>query len=221
MKKALLLASVTAALSANTAYADLLGANAEFGIFQAENTLTTDGSSEFDLKDKSGQYFSADVQHFIPLIPNVRVDTFSLSTTGTSTTGGVSSTAKLDIETKDITGYYGLGILWVGLEAGLTVRNLEMDYDVAGSTTSFSKSAIPMLYTAATIDIPGTGITLAAESKIISSFDDTTITDEIYKIQYSTPYLVGVEAGYRNLEQKVKNTESKSSGYFIGVTLDI
>ena len=221
MKKALLLASVSAVLAANTAHADILGANAEFGIFQSENTLTTDSSSVHDLKDESGQYFSADVQHFIPLIPNVRVDAFSLSTTGTSTTGGVSSTAKLDVETKDITGYYGLGLLWVGVEGGLTVRNLELDYDVGGTTTSVSKSAIPMLYLAATIDIPGTGITLAAESKTISSFDDTTIDDEIFKIQYSTPFLVGVEAGYRSLEQKVKNTESKSSGYFIGVTLDI
>ncbi|MGR0280418.1 TIGR04219 family outer membrane beta-barrel protein [Marinomonas dokdonensis] len=221
MKKALLLASVTAVLSANTAYADLLGANAEFGIFKSENTLTTNDSSEFNLEDESGQYFSADVQHFIPLIPNVRVDAFSLSTTGTSTTAGVSSTAKLDIETKDITGYYGLGLLWVGVEGGLTVRNLEMDYDVGGSTTSISESAIPMLYLAATIDIPGTGITIAAESKTVSSFSDVTITDETFKVQYSTPFLVGVEAGYRSIEQEVKNTESKNSGYFIGVTVDI
>lgn len=221
MKKALLIATAATALTANTAFADLLGANAEFGLFESENTFSTDDTRSYNLDDDSGQYFSADVQHFIPLIPNVRVDVFSLSTSGTSTSGGTTTATTLDIETKDVTGYYGLGLLWVGVEGGLTVRNLEMNYDIGGTETEVSKSAVPMLYLAATLSIPGTGITLAAESKTVSSFDDTTITDEIYKIQYETPFLVGIEAGYRSLEQEVKNTKAENEGYFVGVTIDI
>jgi len=173
MKKSLLIASLTTLLASGTAYADFLGANAEAGLYFSD--------------DWSGNYISADIQHPIPLIPNVRLDILDLEHEDYSSIEGNHF---------DITGYYGIGLLWVGVEGGVTFRELEYG--------ALDKS-VPMLYLAGVVEVPGTGITLVAESKSISSFDDTTISDQQFKIQYQPLPIVGVEVGYRTITQEIDN----------------
>ena len=188
MKKSLLIATVTTLLASGAAHADFIGANAEGGLFTGD--------------DLSGTYISVDVQHPIPLIPNARLDILDLEDDDTSTT----------VNYFDLTGYYGVGLLWVGVEGGVTFRQLEIG--------SLDKS-VPMLYLAGTVEVPGTGITLVAESKSISSYDDTTISDQQFKIQYQPLPIVGVEVGYRNITQEIDNLNADHDGYFIGLTIDI
>tara|TARA_R110001606_G_scaffold226857_1_gene374941 strand:+ start:140 stop:712 length:573 start_codon:yes stop_codon:yes gene_type:complete len=190
MKSALILST---ALLASAAHADILGANAEAGLF--------------DSSDGSATYASIDVQHPIPLIPNLRLDVWDFESDPSGT----------DISHLDFTGYYGVGLLWASLEGGVTFRNLDMER--GGSSDSES---VPMLFLAASLAIPGTGITLAAESKSISSFDDVTITDQSFKIQYQPIPVVGLEAGYRSINQETNFLgDTDYDGYFIGITIDI
>lgn len=184
--------ALSTVLLASAAHADFLGANAEAGIF--------------DTDDGSATYASLDIQHPIPLIPNLRMDVWDLESDPSGT----------EISHLDFTGYYGVGLLWLGLEGGLTFRNLDMTQ--SGSTDSES---VPMLYLAASLGIPGTGITLAAESKSISSFDSVTISDQSFKIQYQPIPILGLEAGYRSIDQETNFLDADYDGYFIGVTIDI
>jgi len=184
--------ALSTVLLTSAAHADFLGANAEAGIF--------------DTDDGSATYASLDIQHPIPLIPNLRMDVWDLESDPSGT----------EISHLDFTGYYGVGLLWLGLEGGLTFRNLDMTH---GSSTD--SESVPMLYLAASLGIPGTGITLAAESKSISSFDSVTISDQSFKIQYQPIPILGLEAGYRSIDQETNFLDADYDGYFIGVTIDI
>ncbi|ETX09507.1 hypothetical protein MUS1_08365 [Marinomonas ushuaiensis DSM 15871] len=190
MKSAFALSTV---LLTSAAHADFLGANAEAGIF--------------DSSDGSATYASLDIQHPIPLIPNLRMDVWDFESDPSGT----------DISHLDFTGYYGVGLLWASIEGGLTFRNLDM---TQGSSSD--SESVPMLFLAASLAIPGTGITLAAESKSISSFDSVTISDQSFKIQYQPIPVLGLEAGYRSIDQETNFLGNIDyDGYFIGVTIDI
>lgn len=180
-------------LLAGAANADILGANAEAGLFNSD--------------DGSATYASLDIQHPIPLIPNLRMDIWNFEA---DASGG-------ELSHLDFTGYYGVGLLWASIEGGVTFRTLDM------TIGSFKDSeSVPMLFLAASLAIPGTGVTLAAESKSISSYSDVTITDQAFKIQYQPIPVLGLELGYRSVEQETKYLEkSKYDGYFLGLTLDI
>lgn len=185
--------ALSTVLLASAAHADFLGANAEAGFFDGD--------------DGSATYASVDVQHPIPLIPNARLDVWDFE----------SDPTEREISHLDLTGYYGVGLLWLGIEGGITLRNL----DITRGNTEESES-IPMLFLSASLGIPGTGITLAAESKNISSFSDVTITDQSFKVQYQPLPIVGVEVGYRSIDQKTKVFgDYDYDGYFVGVTIDI
>lgn len=180
-------------LLAGAAHADFIGANAEAGFF--------------DTDDGSATYASLDIQHPIPFIPNARIDIWNFEVDNTST----------EINHLDFTGYYGVGLLWIGLEAGITLRDLDMA-NASGATDS---ETIPMLYLGASVAVPGTNLTLAAESKSISSYDDISITDQLIKIQYQPLPIVGIEAGYRTINQETDFLDKDYDGYYIGITVDI
>ncbi|TYL48648.1 hypothetical protein [Marinomonas sp. IMCC 4694] len=192
MKSTKFALALSTLLVANAANADFLGANAEAGLFDSD--------------DGSATYASLDIQHPIPLIPNLRMDVWEFE----------SDPAGTDISHLDFTGYYGIGLLWASIEGGVTFRELDM---TRGSLKD--SESVPMLFLAASLAIPGTGVTLAAESKSISSFDDVTITDQAFKIQYQPIPVLGLEVGYRSIEQETNFLTKDYNGYFIGVTLDI
>ncbi|MBR7890018.1 hypothetical protein J9B83_13980 [Marinomonas sp. A79] len=193
MKSTKLAFALSTILAAGAANADIIGANAEAGFFDGD--------------DGSATYASLDIQHPIPLIPNARMDIWEFESDPSGT----------EISHLDFTGYYGVGILWASIEGGVTFRQLDM---TKGSTDD--SESVPMLFLAASLGIPGTGITLAAESKNISSFDDVTITDQAFKIQYQPLPIVGVELGYRSIDQETKFLgDTDYDGYFIGLTIDI
>lgn len=184
--------ALSTVLLASAAHADFIGANAEAGIF--------------DSSDGSASYASLAIQHPIPLIPNLRVDTWDFE----------SDPSGVEISHLDFTGYYSVGLLWASLEGGLTFRNLDMT-----NGSSDDSESVPLLFLAASLAIPGTGITLAAESKSISSFDDVTISDQSFKLQYQPIPILGLEAGYRSIDQETDFLDADYDGYFIGVTIDI
>lgn len=215
-------------LLANTANADFIGANVEFGTFSPETNFSTTSSSDFDYKGESGTYFSADIQHPIPLIPNARLDIWNYKTTGTS--GVTSSTLK--VSSKDVTGYYGIGLLWIGVEGGITIRDIQIDYSETSTNYSVNNSFLPIVYLSAKARIPGTEIRFAVESKEsialdalsdIGLIDESTdkVADLIYKVSYQPIPIIGVEVGYIDSTQTIDNATLENSGYFLGVTIDI
>lgn len=225
IKVALLFSTV---LLTSAAHADFIGANLEFGVFTPETNFHTESSSDFNYEDKPGTYFSADIQHPFPLIPNARVDVWSFKTTGTSGT----SNSTLEVNTKDITGYYALNLLWFGIEGGISARNVEIDYSESGTNKSASNDFLPMVYLSAKVSLPGTETQLAIESKRSIALDplsdlhlidesEDSVKDIIYKIAYQPIPIIGIELGYIDTHQKIGNATLNNSAYFVGLTIDI
>lgn len=223
MKSALVL---TTALLAGAAHADVLGLTAEVGSYSpsADNSfINNHGSSKqsADLDGKSGTYFGIAFEHPLPIIPNVRFQSLSLKANGS--VGG--SSAKLDLSHQDYTLYYEFldGLLWIDLDAGLTLRKFDGSVTIAGSKTDLSDS-YPLGYLSGYVTVPGTRLSFGGEVKA-GGFDGSSITDTTLKVKYETPFLVGIEGGYRKMNLDLsdiggKNVKSDFSGVFIGAFVD-
>ncbi|RBO78376.1 TIGR04219 family outer membrane beta-barrel protein [Marinomonas aquiplantarum] len=198
MKSALLLST---ALLASAAQADVLGLTAEAGSY-----VTNDG-------EDFNSYFGVAVEHPIPVIPNVRLQSQSLE-------GKVGSTT-VDTSYNDYTLYYEFldGLLWLDLDAGITLRSI----DGSIGSTDVSDS-YPLGYASAYVTFPGTNLSVGAEYKT-GGGSDADITDTTFKIKYQALYFGGLEAGYRKVEEDIDDIDGsafdiKFTGVFIGAFLD-
>ncbi|MFI8621913.1 MAG: TIGR04219 family outer membrane beta-barrel protein [Marinomonas sp.] len=223
MKPALLL---TTALLAGTAQADILGLTAEVGSYSpsADDSYISDsGSSKksADLDGKSGTYFGIAFEHPLPLIPNVRFQTLDLKANGSSD----GKSAKLDLSHQDYTLYYEFldGLLWIDLDAGLTVRKFDGSVSLDGDKSNLS-DFYPLGYVAGYVTVPGTRLSFGGEVKA-GGFDGSSITDTTLKVKYQSPFLVGLEGGYRKIDLDLddidgKDIKSDFSGVFVGAFID-
>jgi len=157
---------------------------------------------------ESRGYVSASFEHFVPLIPNVRININSLDYSGNGsssfsfdgkTYSGVIDN-KITIEQTDLLLYWELLDNIVSLDFGLDARALNIDYSIRdnnGNNSSDSASqVVPMLYVMVGAS-PWFGILLSAEAYYISAAGNE-LSDYSAKISYTTDYLVGFEAGYRS-----------------------
>ena len=223
MRPALILGSLLLAANAN---ADFIGLTAEVGSYSpdADTTAATSGSSvsSNNMDADSGTYYGIAFEHPIPLIPNVRIQGTELETDGTND----GNATEVDMSHTDYTAYYELldGLLWISLDAGFTFRQYDGSVSISGSETDLDET-IPMLYAAPAFSIPGTGLSVVGEFKV-GSFDDKDVTDTTIKVKWESPFLVGIEAGYRTHDIDFEGVSgrdvvSENSGVFLGVNIDI
>jgi len=223
MRPALILGSLLVAANAN---ADFIGLTAEAGLYSpnADTWAADSGStvSNNNMDADSGLYYGIAFEHPIPLIPNVRIQGTTLETDGTND----GTATEIDLSHTDYTAYYELldGLLWISLDAGVTFRQYDGTITSSGTDTDLSET-VPMFYAAPAISVPGTGLTLVGEFKF-GTFDDKDVTDTTLKVKWESPFLVGIEAGYRQHEIDFegvsgKDVYSDNSGIFFGVNFDI
>lgn len=199
----------------------------------------TGDPAQVDLKDNlfldssSQTYLFATFEHFVPLIPNVRVLYTSLDHTGNGNTsftfdgktfnGNVASDIKL--QSLDLIAYYELLDNVVSLDLGLTVRQLSIDYTIR-STGSLSTDSIdqtiPMLYALVGAS-PWPDLIISGELNYIS-YSGNTLSDMTAKVAYTTSFLVGVEAGYRKQTITLDDVDNSNAditfdGLFVGAYL--
>jgi len=233
MRPALILGSLLVAANAN---ADFIGLTAEVGTYSpdADTWAADDGSTATsnNMDGSGGVYYGIAFEHPIPLIPNVRIQGTELETDGTSNTTyngsatGSGATTDIDLSHTDYTAYYELldGLLWLSLDAGFTFRQYDGSVKISGTSTSLSET-VPMFYVAPFVSVPGTGLSVGAELKS-GSFDGKDVTDTTIKVKWETPFLVGIEAGYRTHDIDFDDVSgldvsSENSGVFFGVNIDI
>lgn len=238
--------ALTAPLTANADFLSVSAGGGGWNETPSGNLQTTSGIDDnVDVIDQllwekeSQSYLFITFEHFVPLVPNVRLMHTKLGHTGDGiidqsfTFGGQTFTASADvisdvsIETTDIYAYYEILDNVVSLDIGLNIRNVKVDYLVssvtAGSSSSDSVSAtIPMLYALVGAS-PWPGVILSGELSYIS-LAGNSITDVSAKIAYTTNFLVGFEAGVRNQSytlDDVSGTNAKFdfSGPFVGAYL--
>ncbi|MBJ7538280.1 TIGR04219 family outer membrane beta-barrel protein [Marinomonas sp. C1424] len=182
---------LSTALLASAAQADFIGAEAEAGVF-----LNNDG-------EDSNSYFGLAIEHPIPLIPNVRFQHQSLEEEN-----------QPDLSFNDYTLYYEFGLLWLDLDLGATFRQ------IGDSNNSTIDGTYPLGYVSAYLSIPGTPFSVGGEFKS-GGGSDADITDTTFKVKFQPLPFVGLEAGYRTIEEQFQSsTVFEPKGAFIGVFAD-
>ena len=167
--------------------------------------------SDLNYSKESDIYYYAAFEHFIPLIPNIRIEAATLAHTGSTNNldfkNGVSLTgdSSIDLDTSDAILYWRLLDNWVNFDFGLNIRKLDGDFTIDTETVSVSET-IPMLYLAAQFDLPFSGFSVGADINTIS-LSDVTYQDVRLRAIYEMG-IIGFEAGYKTTTLKLDNVSN-------------
>lgn len=238
LKQLVYLAALTTPLTVN---ADFLSVSAGGGIWNESpsgsiqktiDPATVDIKDNFFWDSESQGYLFVTLEHFVPLVPNVRLMYTQLDQSGSGTTaftfdgqpfsGVVSNDFK--IKTLDLLAYYEVLDNVVSLDLGINIRNLKADYTIinGASVTDSISETVPMLYALVGAS-PWPDFIISGELSYIA-YSGSSVSDFTAKIAYTTDFLVGLEAGYRKQEFKfddVSDTDATLTfdGVFAGAYL--
>jgi len=234
MKKAIIAASLAAALCTSAQADTLLGLylGGQIWANQAEGTF---GEGEIDQaafnfdNEKQGSFFVA-LEHPIPLIPNIKIASTTLDTVGGATISGTNNftfgnetyNANSELDTTFDTSYVDYTFYYevfdndlITFDFGITARDLDSQIDIvnqAGSQNSgLSVSGIlPLLYVNTIIGLPFTGFNVFAEANFLS-YDDNTIYDYqagvSYEVLDNLAIDLNVTLGYRAVKLELNDID--------------
>ncbi|MGM0622939.1 MAG: TIGR04219 family outer membrane beta-barrel protein [Campylobacterota bacterium] len=249
MKKVLIAVTVAAATTAATA--DVIEAKAGGGIWMSEasGSMSYKSNDSFSLNDlgiskDSNYYLYAQLEHFVPLIPNIKLERHVFDESGSSVQSGKfgdttytneTVEAKLALNQNDITLYWGVPLLTpltagiVSVDFGLTAKNIEGSYAQIGSEKNSINTTIPMGYLAASVDVPMVDLEIEANTKYIS-YDSSTVQDSAVMLSYALPLPlplldIRVDAGYKmqsfDISSKLvddTDIDADVDGFFVGLS---
>ncbi|WP_448549564.1 TIGR04219 family outer membrane beta-barrel protein [Thalassotalea fusca] len=233
MKKTALALS-TAALFTLPVQADVLGLYVGGQIWDNTSSGTVGESNnlqDFNLGDEQQGSFFIAVEHPLPFIPNVKVASTTLDSSGSTTltadfefggetfNEGTVISSDFNVDYVDYTLYYEIfdnGLF--SFDVGLTGRDFGGDVKVAAPsvttpsdtiTGSISTSEIvPMLYVSTQIGIAATDLNVYAEGNFLS-FDDHTMYDYQAGISYelidNALIDVNLTLGYRAVSMQLED----------------
>ncbi|MFT5593516.1 MAG: outer membrane protein [Oceanicoccus sp.] len=248
MKKILAVAVVAASLPQAASALPLVDFYA--GGYYWDQTVSGDvvnGSADLDddlgLKADGQSVLYVAFEHPIPVIPNVKIKQTAMESdgsgtidtgfefNGTNVTGNVDSV--LDLSHTDFTLYWSLPLPIVTFDFGLTARQFDgkMTVDGDASAAADFDFVVPMGYLNAGIDIPLTGLSVAANINTIS-YGDTSLTDFDANLTYVLPVIplldVGITAGYRSFDLELDEADfgdlsakATVAGPYIGLSLHL
>jgi len=198
-------------------------------------------ASDLDLDDTLGLsteaevFFWLSVEHPIPFLPNLKLQQTQLSGEGgevityNAAFGDRIYTGKLDssisLNQTDVILYYEFLDNIVSLDAGLNVKIIDLDFKLSSASVveeSVSETLyVPMLYVAARVDLPMTGLYLGGSGSLISA-QGSSFSDYQFNVGYESSIGLGVEGGYRILSVMIDdisdiNTDFKFDGAYLGL----
>ena len=227
---ALVLVSAALAMTPLVVHADPV-----FGFYAGAGTWqqgyggdVTSGLTEVDVEndlglddDERNVVLYAALEHPVPGLPNIRAQYMSMDTSGDNLLGrtiefnGQSFTVaeavntQFDLTQTDAVFYYELLDNVVSLDLGLAITLLEGEISVQSTVASASAEfdeVIPMLYGKARVDLPLTGLWIAAEGQGIS-YDGNSLIEYNAHVGYETEIGFGIEAGYRGIVMELDTFE--------------
>ncbi|MFL0798878.1 MAG: TIGR04219 family outer membrane beta-barrel protein [Agarilytica sp.] len=199
--------------------------------------------NDLGLDEESNGYLYIAFEHAVPLIPNVRLERSSVTSSGTGTLsdffqfGGqdfnADVTSEIDITMTDAVLYYEIALV----DFGLTFRQFDAEVSAVGTVdgggaapvTESEKvdGVLPMLYAQTKIDLPFTGVYVTGNANVIS-IDDKSIVDYRaavgYGIEIPVVAEIGLELGYRAFEIDLGDDEDfagnvEFSGVYFGANV--
>ncbi|RLA83832.1 MAG: hypothetical protein DRG78_03160 [Epsilonproteobacteria bacterium] len=189
--------------------------------------------NDLGLKSSNNLYFYADFNHFVPLIPNVRIEKQELKVDATGSLGSISfgtgtynsaTKTTIDLTQTDLILYWGipgLNLLTAGIldvNFGLDLKQFDGGVTLENSLTGTNKTTadmsfvVPMGYVSATIDPPFIPATIGASYKIIS-YKDSKLSEAMAKLSINLPIpipLIDIKAdiGYKEQVLTIDNSLS-------------
>ncbi|WP_207062095.1 TIGR04219 family outer membrane beta-barrel protein [Motiliproteus sp. SC1-56] len=197
--------------------------------------------ADFDF-DREGQgTYYVSLEHFIPLLPNVKVKHTELETNGSDTVsnfdfegftfdGRVNS--DVDFSHTDLILYYELLDNWVSLDLGLNIMQIDGSVSVTEVDTATTERVdfdgyLPTLYVAVEGQLPFTGFSIAGEVSGLAGgghqFYDAQAQLQ-YKVIDNIAFDIELQAGYRQTRLKLDDiddldTDIEFSGPFAGIQI--
>jgi outer membrane protein len=169
-----------------------------------------------------GSYY-LELQHDIPLLPNARLGrtsvdqsasgylTHDISYGGSSFTVGEDVSSTTAIEQTDVILYYGLLDSVASLDVGVDARHLDtrvtLDGAVSGAETASASGWVPMLYARAGVDLPLTGVSIAASGSF-AGYQGDRLYELDLRASYTSRHHLGAEVGYRRIQLQLKDFDS-------------
>jgi outer membrane protein len=198
------------------------------------------GDLGLDYKKYDNTYMYADFSHFVPFIPNARVESVSYSMSGKASNGinwngntvTVDSKTDIKMDQTDMILYWGVpfistatvGVLDINF--GLDAKNIKGEITLNDDTAKFDET-LPLAYLNTRIDLPFAPVNLEGTMKTIS-YDGASISDNEIKLSGVLDLTVvdlKVDLGYRiqNITiptKLVNNLEADidTKGIFLGVS---
>jgi outer membrane protein len=214
--------AITLSMMSGAASADALGIYVGAGSWshdpsggfestQAGSTLNIDVNSDVGLSKESETYLWLALDHPIPVLPNIRLESTGLKHTGNASSAvtflgsSASGNTVIDLTSTDIIPYYRILDNWVNLDVGLVARKLDGEFTIGSNSQELSVT-IPMVYLAAQFDLPLTGLSIGADMKSLS-VGDNSISDVRVRALYEMG-VVGFELGTRTTNITLKDESS-------------
>lgn len=229
------------------ARADVIGFTADAAIWQAdiEGSIRSEGTeidlqNDLGLDDNDAASLRAALEHPIPALPNIALGITDLNFEGsaelsrnitfenTNFSFSEQVDADIDLSHIDVTAYYEILDTIVSIDLGLTARWFHGDLavnSVSASASADFDAVLPLLYGRAQVDLPLTGLAIAAQAQG-ASFDGNGLTELSAEIQYELTFGLGFRAGYRSMSIDVDDVSDvfadiDISGGFLGLYFDI
>ena len=251
MKRSTLMAATVAALTlpASAAADSVLGVYAGVSTWKQSYSgsirdLNTGGSEgeeidfnkDLGLDEESGNVLYVALEHGIPFLPNVKLQTSELETDATNTisrdfnygdrtfTASDTVRTEADLSHTDLTLYYQVLDNWVSLDLGLTVRLFDGFVSIESSTDSAREdfdAPVPLLYANARADLPFSGAYAGINAHALGDGDNMFV-DFQFTVGYEHAVGAGVELGFRSLDLDLDDIDDVEAdltidGGFIGV----
>lgn len=205
-----------------------------------------DLQNDLGLEDDSNGFYYIDVNHFVPIVPNVRIESQNFMSEGktknavnfkTAGVGGQIAAGQktaLKLDQSDFIVYWGvpglktLSLGHVGVDFGLVAKKFD-GYAQVGTETVNIDFTVPMGYLAASVKIPFINTKVSASTKMIS-YKSSSLSDSMIKASFKLPIPipaidVKAEVGYKtqnlDLDEDLSddfNADIKNSGMFVGIT---
>lgn len=233
--------AVVSTLTIPPAKADALGLFFGVSGWDAENTgdvqsgsvpVSVDNDLGFESETLAQAYVAFD--HFIPLIPNVRLQYVDLDYEGDGQlskdfdginfNGNVAT--QLDLNQTDLIAYWRILDNVVNLDLGVQVSRIDGSLSIrqagAASNTNFDE-ILPAGYLSAGVDLPFTGLSLTGGLAVGADVDGGRLNDLRVNLNYEIG-VVGADLGWRKLDLMLDDVEGVDndftlSGPYLGLTL--
>ncbi len=231
MKKLLLATALV--LTPTLTYADTLAGvyvGGQFWDMSADGAFgTSTDLQEYDLEDETKSSYWIAIEHFIPLVPNLKLRANELDTKGRADVNNFEfndiifnglSTINAELDHTDIIMYYEvLDNSVVSLDIGVNLKYAEYALEVTGSTSMLPviistdvsyEGVIPMLYAAGEVGLFGTNLDLYSEISWIG-YDGSNAYDVMAGVKYSfvdTLFVnLDLRAGFRKFKLDVEDLD--------------